>query len=224
MPQRTAILRGFPALPAMRCDHLDTVAVGPGSGPSGRCRRLCRRSTAPGGCRGSCARGRRRPVGSHVAKCFDMTASGTVIGESHDFRPFAALGGLDREAPLFAPVKEASMKASSSSSFPGACNSFARVCKMPPSLPSRIHCWKRRRQVWCGGYGLGSSRHCAPEPDTHIPLSTALVSVLFLCWHQNGCLPPAHNWHLLLKPRSVLHFRLFSRHIVGHPNMKERLQ
>jgi len=23
-PQRTAILRGFPALPAMRCDHLDT--------------------------------------------------------------------------------------------------------------------------------------------------------------------------------------------------------
>jgi len=37
-----------------------------------------------------------------------------VIGESNDFRPFAALGGPDREAPFFAPVKEASIKASSS--------------------------------------------------------------------------------------------------------------
>jgi hypothetical protein len=26
-----------------------------------------------------------------------------IIGESDDFRPFAALGGPDREAPLFTP-------------------------------------------------------------------------------------------------------------------------
>jgi hypothetical protein len=97
-----------------------------------------------------------------------------IIGESDDFRPFAALGGPHREAPFLAPVKEASMKASSSRSFPRACNSWARTRKMPSSLPSRTHCWKRRWQVWYGGYLLGSSRHCAPVPKTHkTPLSTA---------------------------------------------------
>jgi len=100
-----------------------------------------------------------------------------IIGESDDFRPFAALGGPDRAAPFFAPVKEASMKAYSSFSFPRACNSSASTRKMPSSLPSRTHCWKRRWQVWYGGYVLGSSRHCAPVPNTHkIPLSTARVS------------------------------------------------
>jgi hypothetical protein len=50
-----------------------------------------------------------------------------VIGESDDFRSFAALGAPDREPPFFAPVKEASMKASSSWSFPRACNSLAKM-------------------------------------------------------------------------------------------------
>ena len=59
-----------------------------------------------------------------------------IIGESDDFRPFAALGGPHREAPFLAPVKEASMKASSSCSFPRACNSSARTRKMPSSLRS----------------------------------------------------------------------------------------
>lgn len=100
-----------------------------------------------------------------------------IIGESDDFRPLAAFGGPDREAPFFAPVKEASMKASSSFSFPRACNSSAKVRKMRSNLPSRTHCWKRRWQVWYGGYFLGSSRHCAPVPKTHkIPLRTARVS------------------------------------------------
>ena len=100
-----------------------------------------------------------------------------IIGESDDFRPFAAFGGPDREAPFFAPVKEASMKASSSRNLPRACNSSARTRKMRSSLPSRTHGWKRRWQVWYGGYLWGSSRHCAPVPKTHrIPLSTARVS------------------------------------------------
>ena len=63
-----------------------------------------------------------------------------IIGESDDFRPFAALGRPDREAPFFAPVKEASMKASSSCSFPRACSSSANVRKMRSNLPSRTHC------------------------------------------------------------------------------------
>ena len=65
-----------------------------------------------------------------------------IIGESDDFRSLAAFGGPDREAPVFAPVKEASMKAFSSCSFPRACNSSAKVRKMRSSLPSCTHCWK----------------------------------------------------------------------------------
>jgi hypothetical protein len=69
------------------------------------------------------------------------------------------------------------MKASSSWSFPRACNSTARTRKMRSRLPSRTHCWRRRWQVWYGGYLLDSSRHWAPVPTTHrIPLSTARVS------------------------------------------------
>ncbi len=47
-----------------------------------------------------------------------------IIGESDDFRPFAALGGPDRETPFFAPVKEASIKASSKFQFPPSVKLF----------------------------------------------------------------------------------------------------
>jgi hypothetical protein len=70
-----------------------------------------------------------------------------IIGESKDFRPLAAFGRPDREAPFFAPVKEASMNASSGLSFPRACNSSASTRKTRSSLPARTHCWKRR---WAG--------------------------------------------------------------------------
>jgi hypothetical protein len=97
-----------------------------------------------------------------------------IIGESDDFRTLAALGGPHREPPFFAPVKEASIKASSRSNFPRPCSSSARARKIRSSLPSRTHCWKRRWQVWYGGYLLGSSRHCAPVPKTHkTPFSTS---------------------------------------------------
>jgi hypothetical protein len=100
-----------------------------------------------------------------------------IIGESEDFRPLSALGGPDCEAPFFAPVKEASIKASSSLSFPRACNSSASPRKISSSLPSRTHCWNRRWRVWYGGYLSGSSRHCAPVPKIHrIPLRTDRVS------------------------------------------------
>src|SRR5229473_7088994 len=85
-----------------------------------------------------------------------------IIGERDDLRPLAAFGGPDREAPFFAPVKEASIKASSSCSFPRACNSSARARKMRSSLPSRTHCWKRRWQVWYGADISGAVRATAP--------------------------------------------------------------
>ena len=43
-----------------------------------------------------------------------------IISESDDFGALAASGRPDREAPFFAPVKEASIKASSSCSWPRA--------------------------------------------------------------------------------------------------------
>jgi hypothetical protein len=61
-----------------------------------------------------------------------------IIRESDDFRPLAAFGGPDCEAPFFAPVKEASMKASSKSSFPRAVTPRpVRARCAPVCLPAR---------------------------------------------------------------------------------------
>jgi hypothetical protein len=100
-----------------------------------------------------------------------------IIGDGDDFRALAALGGAHREPPFFAPVNEASMNASSSGNCPRACSSAASTRNTCSSFPSRTHCWKRRWQVWKGGYRSGSSRHCAPVPSTHsTPFNTARVS------------------------------------------------
>jgi hypothetical protein len=99
------------------------------------------------------------------------------IGDGHDFRALAAPGGTDGEAPFFAPAKVASTKASSECNWPRRCSSAASRRSTSSSLPSRTHCWKRRWQVWYGGYFEGNSRHCAPVPSTHsTPFSTARVS------------------------------------------------
>jgi hypothetical protein len=177
--QRTPVLRGRSPLPAMGCDHFDPVALG----------QIAVQSVTIIGFVTDQARWER--VEEAVPKdpfdelafvrrsAFDTNGERktVIIDESEDFRAFAAFGRPDREAPFFAPVKEASMKASSKSSFPRACNSPARTRKMRSNLPARTHCWKRRWQVWYGGYLAGSSRHCAPVPKTHrIPLSTPRVS------------------------------------------------
>jgi len=177
--QWTPVLGWCSPLSAMGCDHLDPVALG----------QIAVQSVTVIGfvADQSC---RERVEEAVPEDSFDKLAfvrrsafdtngerKTVIIGESDDFRPFAALGGPDREAPFFAPVKEASMKASSKSSFPRACNSSASTRKMRSSLPARTHCWKRRWQVWYGGYLVGNSRHCAPVPNTHrMPLSTARVS------------------------------------------------
>jgi hypothetical protein len=48
-----------------------------------------------------------------------------IIGESGDFRPFAASGGPNCRASLLAPAEEASMNASRKLSFPDACSPSA---------------------------------------------------------------------------------------------------
>ena len=102
----------------------------------------------------------------------------TVIsGDSDDLRPLAAAGGADGKAPFLALANVASTNASSRFSRPRSCRCRASVFSASSSFPLRIHCWKRRWQVWYGGYFSGSSRHCAPVPSTqNTPFSTARVS------------------------------------------------
>ena len=102
----------------------------------------------------------------------------TVIsGDSDDLRALAATGGADGEAPFFALAKVASTNASSRFSLPCSYKSRASRRRASTSLPSRIHCWNLRWQVWYGGYFSGSSRHCAPVPSTQkTPSSTACAS------------------------------------------------
>ena len=98
-------------------------------------------------------------------------------GESDDLGALAATGGADGKAPFFALAKVASTKASSRLSLPFACRCAASSFRACSNLPLRTHCWKRRWQVWNGGYLSGSSRHCAPVPSTHsTPFNTARVS------------------------------------------------
>lgn len=98
-------------------------------------------------------------------------------GDSDDLRALPTLGRPDGKAPFFALLNEASMKASLKSSLPSACRCCASRRSARSSLPVRTHCWKRRWQVWNRGYLEGSSRHCAPVPNTHnTPFSTARVS------------------------------------------------
>lgn len=102
----------------------------------------------------------------------------TVIsGDSHDLGALAATGGTDGEAPFLALAKVASTNASSKFSWPRSCRCCASIFTASSSFPLRIHCWKRRWQVWYGGYFSGNSRHCAPVPRTqNTPFSTARVS------------------------------------------------
>src|SRR2546430_4253677 len=167
--QRATILRRPSALSAMRCDHFDAIALG----------QLSIQAVTVVGfvADQSCREGGEEAVSEDAfdelafvrRSAFDTNGERktVIIGESDDFRPFAAFGGPDCEAPFFAPVKEASMKASSSCNLPRACNSSARTRKMRSSLPSRTQCWKRRWQVWYGGYFFGRSGHLHPRPNIH---------------------------------------------------------
>lgn len=98
-------------------------------------------------------------------------------GDSDDLGAFAATGRANGEAPFLALAKVASTKASSKFSLPCRCRRAASSLNACSSFPLRTHCWKRRWQVWKGGYFSGSSRHCAPVPSTQsTPFNTARVS------------------------------------------------
>jgi hypothetical protein len=134
--QRTTVLCRHGAITAMWCDHLDAVALSQISIQAVTV--ICFVADQ------SCREGVEETLSEHPfnklafvrrSACDTNGERKTVIiGESNDFRPLAAFGGADREAPFFAPVKEGSIKASSSCSFPRACNSSASTCKMRSSV------------------------------------------------------------------------------------------
>ena len=152
--QWTAVLRWGSPLSAMGCDHFDLVALGQIAVQSVTVIGFVADQSRREGVEEAVPENPFDKLAFVRRSAFDTNGerNTVIIGESDDFRPFAAFGGPGREAPFFAPVKEASMKASSKSSFPRACNSLASTRKMRSSLPVRTHRWKRRWQVWYGGY------------------------------------------------------------------------
>jgi hypothetical protein len=119
-------------LTEMRCDHLDAVAV----------RQISVQSIDQ-----PCREGVEEDVPEDASKSWLSCGvvsfvagerKTVIIGESDDFRPFAVWWVRPR-GPLscLAPVKEASMKASSSFSFPPACNSSSSAQDgLPTCLPA----------------------------------------------------------------------------------------
>ena len=66
------------------------------------------------------------------------------------------------------------MQHSDKSSLPRSLRSWARASTTRSKVPSRTQRWKRRWQVWYGGYRSDKSAHCAPVRSIQrMPLSTS---------------------------------------------------
>ncbi len=115
-PQRTTVLRRAPALSTMRGDHLDAIALGQISIQAVAVICFVADQSRREGVEETVSEDAFDELAFMRRSAFDTNGERktVIIGEGDDFRPFAALGGPDREAPFFAPVKEASIKASSS--------------------------------------------------------------------------------------------------------------
>ncbi len=100
-----------------------------------------------------------------------------AVCDCHELGPFTDERSTNAIAPFFAPMKEASINASSNPSCPRANKSSASAQRMPFSTPARCQFWNRRWQVWYGPYRAGRSCHGAPVRNTHnTPLSTCRAS------------------------------------------------
>lgn len=92
----------------------------------------------------------------------------------HDLGAFAALCLADSKTPFFAGAKLPSMNASLMSIFPRSYRSLASSYKISWNVPRFVHSWKRRWQVWYGGYLEGRSFQGAPVRNIHnIPFNTS---------------------------------------------------
>lgn len=86
-----------------------------------------------------------------------------TVCHCHELRTFAPLGFSNSEAPFLATTKVPSIKHSVKSRPPRECKSSAKASSTRLSVPSLLHCWKRRWQVWYGGNLPGKSHHRAPD-------------------------------------------------------------
>ena len=101
----------------------------------------------------------------------------SAVCHCHDLCTFAPLGFSHPWAPFFAMTKVPSMKHSVKSNPPRSFTSFSNARKIASNTPERTHSWKRRWQVWYGGYLSGMSFHCAPVRMIHkIPSRTSRLS------------------------------------------------
>lgn len=102
------------------------------------------------------------------------------VCDCHDLGAFAALCLADSKTPFFAGAKLPSMNASRMSIFPRSYRSLASSWRMVLNVPWSVHSWKRRWQVWYGGYRAGRSFQGAPVRIIHnIPFKTSLGSRCF---------------------------------------------
>lgn len=97
--------------------------------------------------------------------CGDRNTSS--VRDCHDLGALATLRLADSKTPFFAGTKVPSMKASRMSIPPRSYRSSASSWAMRRKTPWRTHCWKRRWQVWYGGYRCGRSFQGAPVRNIH---------------------------------------------------------
>ena len=91
-----------------------------------------------------------------------------AVCHCHDLGRLAASSLSNARSPFLAPAWVPSMYASVRSSFPRVRRSSARALSTLWSTPVWDQAWKRRWQVWYGGYRGGRSAHGAPVLSTHM--------------------------------------------------------
>ena len=97
-----------------------------------------------------------------------------AVCHCHELRTLAPLGLSNLSPPFLADMNVPSMKHSLKSKPPLSRKSSATVCKTLSREPSFTHLWKRRWQVWYGGYRSGRSCQGAPVLSIHnMPLRTS---------------------------------------------------
>jgi hypothetical protein len=98
----------------------------------------------------------------------------STVCHCHELRTLAPLGRSHASAPFFATTKVPSIKHSERSSLPRSFKSWASASKIRSYVPSCTQRWKRRWQVWYGGYRSGRSAHWAPVRRIHkMPFNTS---------------------------------------------------
>jgi len=100
------------------------------------------------------------------------------VCDCHDLGAFATFCLADSKTPFFASAKLPSMNASRISILPRSYMSSASSWRIFWKTPWFTHFWKRRWQVWYGGYRCGMSFQGAPVRNIHnIPFSTSRGSL-----------------------------------------------